>query len=219
MPRLNLKDEGLEMESEPAGARPASPTPTLREIGGGSGKLSPIILIVLILVVLAGGIYALNHFKVIRLWGKKAPVVTETLPEPDLSASQTPAAGAGTEALPTPSVSGDTKAPAATQATKEPATETAKSKAKPAATSAPAGSGKFTIQFSAWMSKAKADAEASLLSGAGYDAYVDESHAAHDRWYRVRVGRFDSRAEAKEVIHKLQPMTEDVVWVTTLRQK
>jgi cell division septation protein DedD len=214
MPRLNLKDEGLEMENEPAGAKPTNPAPMLREIGGGSGKLSPIILILLILVVLAGGIYALNHFKVIRLWGKKAPVVTETLPEPDLSTAPPAAAGAApVESAPAP---GATTAPSVTPATSEPAVP---SKAKPAATTAPSGSGKYTIQFSAWMSKAKAEEQTSLLNGAGYEAFVDDSHAGGDHWYRVRVGRFDTRAQAQEVIQKLQPMTEDVVWVATLRQK
>ncbi len=84
MPRLNLKDEGLDAEGAPESSKSPSPTPALREVGGSSGKISPLILIGLIIVVLAGGIYALNHFKVIRLWGKKAPVVTETLPESDI---------------------------------------------------------------------------------------------------------------------------------------
>jgi cell division protein FtsN len=67
------------------------------------------------------------------------------------------------------------------------------------------------------MSRAKADHEASLLSSAGYDAYVDESRAGGDLWYQVRVGRFDSREQARETVAKLQPMTQEVVWVTVVR--
>lgn len=210
MPRLNLKDEGLDAEGGSEMPKSSNPTPMLREVGGGGGRISPIILIVLIVVILAGGVYALNHFKVIRLWGKKAPVVTETLPEPDLpiaSQTQAPAEGGspaatGNENLPLPS--------AGTEKNAQPAT---------AATSAPAGSGRYTVQFAAWMSKSKADEQATLLSAAGFEAFVDETEAASDHWFRVRVGRFDSRTQAQEVVAKLQPMTEDVVWIATLRQK
>jgi cell division protein FtsN len=69
------------------------------------------------------------------------------------------------------------------------------------------------------MSKVKADEQASLLASAGYDAFVDETRAGSDHWFRVRVGRYDSRGQAQEIVAKLQPMTEDVVWVATLRQK
>jgi cell division septation protein DedD len=215
MPRLNLKDEGLDAEGAPETSKSPGPVPTLREVGTGGGRISPIILIALIIVVLAGGVYALNHFKVIRLWGKKAPVVTETLPEPEnpvATQTQEPAAGgagtAGSEPLHLP-----TDASKATTASKEPA------KLSPAATSAPAGTGRYTIQFAAWMSRGKAEQEASLLSSAGYDAFVDEARTASDHWFRVRIGRYDSRAQAQETVAKLQPMTEDVVWVAKLREK
>ncbi len=217
MPRLNLKDEGLDAEGAPETPKSPSPTPALREVGSGGGKISPFVLIGLIVVVLAGGIYALNHFKVIRLWGKKAPVVTETLPEtetPVATQTQEPAAGgagtAGTETTPLSSAGNDAKS-----ATRESAT----SKGRLGATSAPAGSGRYTVQFAAWMSRGKAEQEASLLSSGGYDAYVDEARAGSDDWFRVRVGRYDSRTQAQEIVAKLQPMTEDVVWVAALREK
>lgn len=221
MPRLNLKDEGLGADEAPETTRSSNPSPMLREVGGGGGKISPIILILLILLVLAGGIYALNHFKVIHLWGKKAPVVTETLPEPDLPVATPdlpPAEGApggtsGSESLPLPGVSSETQ-----PATREPAgTRESAAAPRPAATSAPSGSGRYTVQFAAWMSRAKAEHEASLLASAGYDAYVDDAVAGGDHWYQVRVGRFDSRSQARETVARLQPMTEEVVWVTILR--
>jgi cell division septation protein DedD len=222
MPRLNLKDEGLGAEGAPETGKSPSPAPMLREVGAGGGRVSPIILIILIVVVLAGGVFALNHFKVIRLWGKKAPVVTETLPEPEPPAASNPAssepgtqtgAAVGNESTSAVGTTGATKNASTTQSKKE------LSSLKAAATSAPSGSGKYTVQFAAWMSKSKADQQASLLAAAGYEAFVDETHAGGDHWYRVRVGRYDSRSQAQDVVGKLQPMTEDVVWVATLRSK
>jgi cell division septation protein DedD len=217
MPRLNLKDEGLEAEGAPEEPKTPSPTPMLREVGSNGGKMSPIILILLILLVLAGAVYALNHFKVIQLWGKKAPVVTETLPEPELMAPQetSPAPAEGAPTSDTPAVPTESKKSAApTETAARPA-----EKSKPVATIAPPGAGRYTVQFAAWMTRSKAEAEAQLLSRAGYDAFVDEATFGDDHWYLVRVGRYDSRSQAQEIVAKLQPMTEDVVWVPVLRNR
>jgi len=218
MPRLNLKDEGLGADDTPETMRTSNPSPMLREVGGGGGRVSPIVLILLILVVLAGGIFALNHFKVIHLWGKKAPVVTETLPEPELpppgsEVAQPQTEPSGSESLPLPGVSEN----AAPEPTQTPATREPAARPRSAATNAPAGSGRYTVQFAAWMSRGKAEQEASLLAAAGYDAYIDVSSAGGDQWYQVRVGRFDSRDQARETVAKLQPMTQEVVWVTVVR--
>jgi cell division septation protein DedD len=203
MPRFNLKDEasGAEAVTPETGKTPGAPT--LREVGGGGGGVSPLILVLLALVILAAGVFALNYFKVIHLWGKKAPVVTETLPEPDLpAATQEPVATPPAESLPLPN-----------------------SKPEPAAAPArnlsvvPTGSGKFTIQFSAWTSKAKAEDEAARFVAGGYEAFVDQATASGRTWYRVRVGRFDSRAQAHEMLARLQNMTEDEVWVAPQRAR
>ncbi len=217
MPRLNLKDEGLDGEGAPQEEKAPSPTPMLREVGSNGGKMSPIILVVLILLVLAGAVYALNHFKVIQLWGKKAPVVTETLPEPELIVPQetSPAPAEGATTGEAPAVPAESK-PSTTPSVAAPKPA---QKSTPAATIAPPGAGRYTVQFAAWMTKSKAEAEAQLLSGAGYDAYVADATFGGDHWYLVRVGRYDSRAQAQEIVAKLQPMTEDLVWVPVLRDK
>ena len=202
MPRLNLKDEETGADGgAPETGRTSMPT-GLREVGGGGGRLSPIVLGILILAVIVAGVFALNYFKVIHLWGKKAPVVTESFPEPELAPVPEPAA-APAEAAPAP----DTKAPVA----KEPE--------KPLPGVIPTGDGRFTIQFSAWQSKAKADEQAALLTAGGFDAYVDEGKMEGETWYRVRVGRYNSRADAREVIGRLQVQTEDQVYVATPRNK
>ena len=182
MPRLNLKDEGLGAEGAPESGKSPTPTPVLREVGGGGGRVSPIILIILIVVVLAGGVYALNHFKVIRLWGKKAPVVTETLPEPDAPlTAQTPSTtDQGAQPAATTGKEG-VAMPGEGSAAKSSTAKKGSASMKAAAASAPSGSGRYTVQFAAWMSKSKADQQASLLAAAGYEAFVDESHAGGDR--------------------------------------
>jgi len=219
MPRFNLKDDETSPETGSPETGSVPSTPALREVGGGGGRISPIFLILLILVLLAAGVFALNYFKVIDLWGKKAPTVAETLPEPDLPAPEptstgtaAPDAGAsttgtGTEALPLPEPKAKPAAPAKTE-TKKPTSSRDLS-------IVPTGSGKYTVQFSAWNSKGKAEDQASRLVAGGYEAYVDQSAYEGTTWYRVRVGRYDSRSQAQEAIGKLQQMTEDEVWVAS----
>jgi cell division septation protein DedD len=228
MPRFNLKDDETNPEASTPGTGGFPSTPALREIGGGGGRISPIFLILLILVLLAAGVFALNYFKVIDLWGKKAPVVTDTLPEPDLpppdltstgTAEGTAGAGTaatgtgtGTEALPLP------------EAKPKPSVTSKPDVAQKSTSSrdlsiVPTGSGKYTIQFSAWNTKAKAEDQAARLVGGGYEAYVDESAYEGTTWFRVRVGRYDSRSQARDVIARLQHMTEDEVWVASQRPR
>jgi hypothetical protein len=52
-----------------------------------------LVLILLIIAVLGLGVFALNHFGVIHLWGKKAVQVTEAFPEPALPEPTLPEAG------------------------------------------------------------------------------------------------------------------------------
>jgi cell division septation protein DedD len=210
MPRLNLQDEGMEQEG---GKTPGS-TPTLRDIGGGGGKMSPLIIILLVVVLIAAVVFALNYFKVIHLWGKKPVQVTQTLPEPEIpvDTALTPADQSvqgpppATETIPVP---GTTAEPALTMPTPEPAKEV-----RPAGTM-PSGTGEFTVQYSAWKTKGRADEEASKLNAGGFDAYVDQGIS----WYRVRVGRYGTRSEAKEVAARLQLMTDELVYVATYSVK
>ncbi len=204
MPRFNLKDEEMNPEGgAPEGLKNPMP-PTLREVGGSSGRLSPIFLVLLIIVVLGAGVFALNYFKVIHLWGKKAPVVTETLPEPDFPPMEEPTV---TETVP--------------EVTPPPAKPAIQERATPARELGivSTGTGKFTVQFSAWTSRAKAEDQSSRLSSGGFDSYIDEATSSGVRWYQVRVGRYDTRAQAREVANRLQVMVEDDVWLTTPRAK
>jgi cell division septation protein DedD len=229
MPRLNLKDDALDGESSPLDSdKNVAPPPTLRDVGGGGGRSSPLLLIVLIIFVLAAGVFALNYFKVIHLWGKKAPKVAEvmtepgtTLPEPEQTVATDlgtiPTAEQGSDMNPaTPSVTAlpePTPTPTPTTVTtpekSTPAVQKHKASAPP-----PSGTGRFTVQVSSWTNKEKAEAEASRLSTAGFSAFVENAMVGGETWHRVRVGRYASSQEAQEAASQVQKVAEDLVWVT-----
>lgn len=223
MPRLNLKDESAEEESLQDSEQAGAP-PTLREVGGGGGGLSPAVLVALIVAVLGLGVFALNHFGVIHLWGKKAVKVAEAFPEPSLPEPAATTTDAGGQATPpestppessTPTQSAPTPSKPAQEQTPQitpPAPTTQAT--KPAATAPPSGGGDYTIQVSSWASKGKADAEAARLSGGGYSAYVEQGMVGGTNWYRVRVGRYATEKEAKAAIANMQPAMETDLWVT-----
>ena len=97
MPKLNLRDDGFEEESNPLDSdQSVAPPPTLREVGvsGGGGKSSTLLTVVLLVVVVGGGVFALNYFKVIHLWGKRTPKITTEAMTDQLPAPETPAQGA-----------------------------------------------------------------------------------------------------------------------------
>jgi septal ring-binding cell division protein DamX len=217
MPRLNLKDESAEGDSFQE-SESASAPPTLREVGGGGGGggLSPVVLIILIIAVLGLGVFALNHFGVIHLWGKKAVQVTEAFPEPSLLEPALPEGGAQPGQTEAPA---GTSEPAPAPTTAEPTPQITPPAQRPApaavapAVAPPSGTGKYTIQVSSWASKAKAEAEAGRLGSAGLSAFVEEGMVGGTNWYRVRIGRYASEREAKEAIAKMQPGMETDLWV------
>jgi cell division protein FtsN len=235
MPKLNLRDDGFEEESNPLDSdQSVPPPPTLREVGvSGGGNSSTVLTALLLVVVVAGGVFALNYFKVIHLWGKRAPkvtteAVTEQLPPPETAAPAANTTDQGSTApandvTPTPEPSlepagGTTPAtttPAATTTVPAPAGSTHKSDAAPARkfNPPPSGSGNFTVQVSSWTSKDMAEKEASRLSSAGMSAFVEDAVIAGENWYRVRVGRYGSSKEAKEAADQLAKSVEGQIWV------
>jgi nucleoid DNA-binding protein len=232
MPRLNLRDDGLESDSTPLETEKVTPAPpTLRDVGGGGGaRVSPILLVALIVVVLGGGVFLLNQFKIVHLWGKKAPKVAEsieqTLPEPEGQGDQggqSPegASEAGTVGEPAP---GAEQSPAPEAA---PEVSTPEVKTPPAAAPAkaparketpvahvPAGTGgRYTVQVSSWPTQEKADEEAGRLAKAGLDAYVQAGDVAGSTWFRVRIGHYGTQKEAEEAADQMQKMMEGTVWI------
>jgi len=242
MPKLNLRDEGFEEESNPLDSdQSVAPPPTLREVGvsGGGGKSSTLLTAVLLLVVVAGGVFALNYFKVIHLWGKRTPritteAITDQLPAPEVAAAQnatdqgaTPSPGDATPAAtptPDPSLepaasSSSTPIPSTSGAAPAPSRTSHKREPAQTFTPPPSGSGNFTVQVSSWTSKDMADREASRLSAAGMSAFVEDAVIAGENWYRVRVGRYGSSKEAKDAADQLAKSMEGQIWVARVAAK
>ena len=231
---FNLRGEGMD-DAQPAGPesqQPPTPPPTLRDISGGEGP-SPLLQILLGLVILGAITFALNHFGIIHLWGKKQPApqqVEEMLPpsvqppqkqgsavqgeQPAQKESlaqkpeETPTPS-GKEVAPTLPTKKERKEPSATEKKKE----TQPVQAEPQSTP-PSGTGKFTVQVSSWLSRADADRVVSRLSKSRFDAYVAEAFVKDKKWFRVRVGHYATSAEAQAAATNLKSLNENGVWVT-----
>jgi hypothetical protein len=232
MPKLNLKDDGFEEDNNPLDSdQSVSPPPTLREVGvsGGGAKTSTILTVLLVVAGLMLTVFALNYFKVIHLWGKRAPKVTveQEMPPADLPMAATTDAGtnpASATQEPTAMTPEPTLDPSASSGTTTPsATTTPAATSKPSSTPKftppPSGSGSFTVQVSSWASKTRAEKEASKLSAAGMSAFVEEGVIAGENWYRVRVGRYGSSTEAKAAAAELSKSLEGQIWVAKASSK
>jgi D-alanyl-D-alanine carboxypeptidase (penicillin-binding protein 5/6) len=62
----------------------------------------------------------------------------------------------------------------------------------------------FTVQVGAFREKHMAETLRQKLRHRGYSAYVITSGARAARWYRVRVGEFDSQGEAKRLVGRIK---------------
>lgn len=103
---------------------------------------------------------------------------------------------------PTPTTRSETRAPA-TRSTRVPP--------PPALTPKARG---YTIQIAALSQWQRADSLAGELRAAGHDAYVIRpSDEDPNGLYRVRVGRFASRAAAEKVIQTLEAMRGEKLWI------
>jgi hypothetical protein len=235
MPKLNLRDDGFEEESNPLDSdQSVAPPPTLREVGvsGGGGKSSTLLTVLLLVAVVAGGVFMLNYFKVIHLWGKRTPKVTteamtDQLPPPEMPGSGTNATDQGStapDATPTPEPSLEPNAATPVPSTTPVPTTTRSTRKEESAptqkfTPPPSGSGNFTVQVSSWTSKDVAEKEASRLSAAGMSAFVEDAVIAGENWYRVRVGRYGSSKEAKEAADQLAKSMEGQIWVAKIASR
>ncbi len=195
MPKLNLKDEGMEPEPTPMDEDTSAPPPNLRDNAAGGGGLSPVLQALIAVLILGALTFGLNYFGVVHLWGNKTPKVVEAIPEPEVippPVEETPQAAPVT---PTPvPIPAPIKSP------------------KPSVPVSVTG-GKFTVQVSAWMTPSKANEEVQRLTTAGFDAFVEDASVSGEQWYRVRVGRYDTEREAANAASQLQQMLEDGIWV------
>ena len=185
MPKFNLKEGGTEGET----GGQAAPPPTLHEQDSGKGP-GPLVQVLIALLILALITIALHFFGVIRLWGP-APPEQAAIPEPVAVPEQqmpvdTPAAP------PTP-----TPVPV-----------------KPERPIVQSGTGDFTVQVSSWQTRSKANEEVARLSNAQFDAFIEEGTVDGERWFRVRVGRYETQGEAGTAAERLGEILENGAWVT-----
>lgn len=186
---LTLKKEKpampkFNLKGEEEGGNAAPPALHDEDEDRGPGPLMQVLIAILILALLT---LALHFFGVIRLWGP-AEVQQATLPEPVIQQPQPVAVDTVVTPTPVP-----------TQKPKPPVKST---------------TGRFTVQVSSWETKFKANDEMSRLNAANFDAFVEEGTVNGERWYRVRVGRYETRAEATTAAEQLGRMLEDGAWVT-----
>ncbi|MDH3252812.1 MAG: SPOR domain-containing protein [Ignavibacteria bacterium] len=210
MPKLNLKDEGAEDETRPIGDDFSSTAPpTLRDIGGSGGGPSPLLQVLIAIIVLGAGTFALNYFGVIHLWGKKP--ATRVIQTPPAEQFEPPVAETPVEQTPTPTPTPSTAevTPTPTPGPSKPATTVTR---QPVAVG-PMGTGAYTVQVSAWLSRSKADEEVARLEQAGLPAFVESKPIGGETWYRVRVGKYPTSGEARVERDKLQKMLAGNIWV------
>lgn len=188
MPNLNVKGDA------PKGGGPSA--------AGGGGIPKIVIIIVVAIVALGAVAFILNTTGIVKLWGKKkATPQVVALPEDNFQpVTQDTAAVVqeqqATEEQPVPSM--------AENLTKvESSARTAPRKPQPAKNMV-RGTGMFTVQISSWPSRDKAEILAKIFTDAGFDAFVEPMGS----YFRVCVGRFETKADANAQMVKMEHMLE-----------
>jgi cell division septation protein DedD len=183
MPNLNVKGESPKPSGGTAGTT----------AGGGTSKV--LIIVVVAIIALGAVAFILNTMGVVKLWGKKkATPQVVALPPDNFSPVTAPDTSRAVEqqAVETaPIVENNTKV----------VTSALPSSSKKKIVS---GTGMYTVQISSWPAEAKANAQAQVFTDAGFDAFVEPFGA----YYRVCIGRFGSKTNAKSQMEKMEPMLE-----------
>jgi len=75
--------------------------------------------------------------------------------------------------------------------------------------------GKFTVQVSSWQTRRRAERDAQRFSAKGFTAYVQSADLPElgGTWYRVRVGGFATRNEARAMAEQLAELLESGYWL------
>jgi SPOR domain/Carboxypeptidase regulatory-like domain len=79
--------------------------------------------------------------------------------------------------------------------------------------------GRFAVQLASYRTRPRAEGLRAMLEDVGYTAYVVISNVPPSgRYYRVRVGPFDTREEAKEIALNMQSRLSDLLpdfWIVS----
>ncbi len=202
MPNLNLRDDPNTRKSE----QPLSPFKRQPMSAGGS-KTIILLLSLGSIILLVTVVYLLNHFGYINLWGAKTEkVIVQTQPvtEEYEETEQQPA-----ELIPSPEI---TEKPSQPKTSVQP-TKPLDSKI------IDSGKGNYTIFIASFRSKDRAETLVKRWTDAGYYSTINEKNAGKDGgiWYRVSIGRYESRNEAKKVADTLLQSFESGYWIDELK--
>ncbi len=209
MPDLNLLDDNMsfEEESSPAPVSPKKAKPKkIQQTGGGGSK---IVLIILIVILVAGAlVYFLNQRGIIKLWGKKQPVVTE-IDEEMFPPYEPQQEYVQTELQQQPQTQDSAElALLDTSSVQLPSDETKNVEEKEKKELVPLDQneslssmeGEYTIQVIAFKERKRAEEIMENLQEAGYPAFVEQISMRGGAWYRVCIGRYPSRDEASRAV-------------------
>jgi cell division septation protein DedD len=188
MPNLNVKGDA------PKGGGPSA---------AGAGGVPKIVIIVVAAIVALGAIlFVLNTTGIVKLWGKKTPKPqVVALPEENYQ----PVSQDTTPVVQEQAMPAEQAAPAMEEnLTKVESSARAGSRKAAPAKNVVRGTGMYTVQISSWPSQDKADGMAKVFSDAGFDAFVEPMGS----FYRVCVGRFETKADAKSQMEKMEHMLE-----------
>ncbi len=189
MPNLNVKGDA------PKGGASSG-------AGGGGGIPKMAIIAVAAVVALGVIAFVLNTTGIVQLWGKKKPVPqVVSLP----TESYEPVAEETTQVAEEQPVTEDPALPALTdnltriETSRQPGLKTSK-----APSAMVRGTGMYTVQISSWPSREKATILAQIFTDAGFDAFTEPLGS----YYRVCVGRFETKADARAQMEKMEHMLE-----------
>lgn len=79
-------------------------------------------------------------------------------------------------------------------------------------------SGRFVVQVGSWRSETKATSLSEIWKNRGYSqAYIESygNESTGDVWFRVRLGRMASRAQADALVRQIQERHGLTAWVDT----
>ena len=189
MPNLNVKGD--------------APKSSGSSSSGGGGGIPKVVIIIIGVVVALGAIaFILNTTGIVKLWGKKKPVPqVVALPTENYS----PVSQDTSHAVQAQPVTVEPAAPALDEnLTKVEASARPASSKHPSPKNIVHGTGMYTVQISSWPMEEKANAQAHVFTDAGFDAFVEPL----GNYFRVCVGRFETKADAKSQLDKMEHMLE-----------
>ncbi len=217
MPNLNIPEE----QKRNMRQQPLSPFKRQAMAGGGS-KMLPIMVIFSLIILVGVVIYALNRYGYINLWGEK-PTKVIAIPEQQEQITE-PYSTQPIEEETTPQTTVESvpknEAPVIKQPvpTPEPAKQVVKKEAEQKV-QRETGTGSYSIVVASFKEKANAEKNVKRWTDSGYEAMITEKDAEKkgSKWYRVSIGRYETKQDAMKAAAKLADALEAGYWIEQVK--